>query len=1158
MKEEVLVSVKESTVTKIEKREEEEEDMLVDVVDDDLNNGVVEEESGLVDRVVKDVDLVDKVVVLETVEEVVVEESVVSIVGSESGDDDKSGNGTVVAEESKMDIETSGGEVVGKEDKEVIGLVQKVDKKGKEVATAKHGLLEGQVEAVEVGLVGVEKVEDGTEERSLLTKNEDKGDEVEQTTKESLQSIVEVNINDENKSESGLNEEKVGRGRPIESVDVDGVTNEKSGNTKALGSTKILESVAKVDEVVAGDGFSGKDEIQGGVSVDQSTNFPEISTLSSDVVNSGTGEGAVHGNARNLVEKADIGAISKEESSLSMKEGKTDSKIDDEPQVIEGEIAVIDEVKEPEIGLASETIEQPTGAVHELADADHVMDETIENKEEVSGSSKVPEPLTVANLGSEEDDVIVVEEGLEGKGEGLEVVKTADVGATSKDESLHATVEVSMTEKSGSDVGAHNGPDAVAVCSEVIEVTGAEKRPNAAAQNIGDTSISQVVSGSNDVPSNGGKEAAKQHVAVLDSAVEVPPTGGPQMSVEDSGKANNAAAHVEHGVLSADTQFSYEGAHMERGDEAGMDIDEVLSWKDEIPSIQEVEQKVDLANVSSIDEQVDVDVEEHETEATEPTLEAKQWNQTSVSLHQSGYFHPPENEGEFSVSDLVWGKVRSHPWWPGQIFDSSDASEQAMKYHKKDCFLVAYFGDRTFAWNESTVLKPFRPNFSEIVGHTNLEAFNNAVHCALEEVSRRVELGLTCSCIPRDIYDNIKCQIVENSGIKQESSKRQDIDKSASVNSFEPDKLVDYVRLVAKVPYGEVDKMELTMAKAQLSSYGRFKGYRQLAEFQSCGDLLELDQVLQDATYSDDGSKKRKALDSLSDGSEKRPSHHAEPVPAAKPSFQVGACIQRVASQLTGPPTKVEPSDQAVVSTVSDQAEMLSQLHLAAQDPQKGYNFLNNIIPFFNGHRATVLSKSKQISNDVRKRKTSNENDPEEFEFDDVNDSYWTDRIIQNYSDEQLLPENQNGGGAHQIAVAYEQEKPVKQTRRSNKKRFFNSNHEIEAKEQLELIERRRLNLATEVSMKFTEGVYFPSEIHLNKMFRRFGPLMESETEVDRQSGRARVVFKKCSDAEVAHGSAEKFNIFGSIAVRYDLNYTPLISYKPLPLPVAQDVADAC
>ena len=62
-----------------------------------------------------------------------------------------------------------------------------------------------------------------------------------------------------------------------------------------------------------------------------------------------------------------------------------------------------------------------------------------------------------------------------------------------------------------------------------------------------------------------------------------------------------------------------------------------------------------------------------------------------------------------------------------------------MKHHKKDCFLVAYFGDQTFAWNESAVLKPFRSYFSQIDKNNSSETFNKAVDCALEEVSRRVE-----------------------------------------------------------------------------------------------------------------------------------------------------------------------------------------------------------------------------------------------------------------------------------------------------------------------------------------------------------------------------------------------------------------------------------
>ncbi|XP_039016251.1 PWWP domain-containing protein 2A-like [Hibiscus syriacus] len=54
-------------------------------------------------------------------------------------------------------------------------------------------------------------------------------------------------------------------------------------------------------------------------------------------------------------------------------------------------------------------------------------------------------------------------------------------------------------------------------------------------------------------------------------------------------------------------------------------------------------------------------------------------------------------KSEFCVSDLVSGKVQSHPWWPGQIFDSSAATVKAKKYLKKESYLIAYYGDQTFA-----------------------------------------------------------------------------------------------------------------------------------------------------------------------------------------------------------------------------------------------------------------------------------------------------------------------------------------------------------------------------------------------------------------------------------------------------------------------------
>ncbi|KAK9059780.1 hypothetical protein SSX86_020484 [Deinandra increscens subsp. villosa] len=1184
---EVLLSVKESSATvdstssdeiaarrgTIEGIFGEGEDMVVNVASGDDHgvtggevgsNGVMEEgtESQKSNRdQVKEVsdDLVESRGVslekVEVVKEVIQEDVVGTTVASGSNcDDRKSGNGSVVgdckmdSEPASKEPEAGGGEIEVMESVQIVAhgdhVVEEKTQKETEVLSSSKvpESIEGLVVAVEEGLVVKDKAKDDVNNQTLLTdrvtgednahvntKNTENQDGVDQTNKESFQSAIEGAENgsqDPGTADFKRTVESMNAEPPTTMKEEGCVTDEKAGKDEDFDSTKLPESLTRVDEVVVEECLAGKDE-------------------------------TVHKDAENLDQKVEVDQTSKDESSQSIIEARTDkepkfedSKMVDEPQTIEGEIAVKDKKEDAERGLIRETMDKPTCSAQEVTDGNHVTDEKTV-KVDVLNSSKIQQSLTMASLGLEDVDVVVVDEGSEVKNEAQDSVSVELSLVCADNQSLPTDAVDAGTSEADQKIE-------VAVCNKVNEVILVENQ-SMNDNVVTDTSIPGVdtdmgVQTSKVEPatvggdltnfqedqglivdaSNEGNEIITSHIQIPDSTVGV--------------------AYGSHGVLPANSEFSYEEAHMDRGEDAGMDIDEVLGWKDEIHSLQDGDQTMDPTNLSNIEEQ--------ETESLEHNVEAEHWNKMSVSLQQSGYFPRPEHEGKFSVSDLVWGQVESH-LWPGQIFDPSDASEKAMMHHKKGCLLVAYFGDRTFAWNDSTVLKPFREYFSQVDRHMNSEAFNMAVHCALVEVSRRVELGLTCSCIPHDIYDNIKRQIVENSGIKQESSRRQGLDKSASVNSFEPDKLVDYVRILAKFPYNESDKMELTMAMAQLSSYGRFKGYRQLAEFQSCAALLEAEEVVKDEVCFEDGSKKRKALDSISDGLEKRPTLHTEAV-EAKPSFEVGAIIQKVASQPAGAPLKDEPADDIAGRTVSVQSpgptlmghqeNMLSQLHFAARDPLKGYSFMNTIIPFFRNHRAAVLSKSRlNMSGEARKRKTSNNNEPDEFEFDDVNDSYWTDRMIQNLPEEQVLQENPARVAEHQI-VAYEQEKPpVKPARRSNKKRFFSSNHEIEANEQSELIARRQLNLATEVLMKFASGIYFPSEIHLNKMFRRFGPLMESETEVDRQSGRARVVFKKCSDAEVAHSSAGKFNIFGSISVNYELNYTPLISYKPLPLPVAQD-----
>lgn len=652
--------------------------------------------------------------------------------------------------------------------------------------------------------------------------------------------------------------------------------------------------------------------------------------------------------------------------------------------------------------------------------------------------------------------------------------------------------------------------------------------------------------------------------------------------------------------------------------------------------------------------------------------------ESSVQLHQARYHLPSENEGDFSVSDLVWGKVRSHPWWPGQIFDPSDSSDKAMKYYKKDYFLVAYFGDRTFAWNEVSHLKPFRTHFSQEEMQSHSEAFQNSVECALEEVSRRSELGLACACTPKEAYDMIKCQIIENAGIREESSRRYGVDKSASATSFEPAKLIEYIRDLAKFPCDGSDRLELVIAKAQLTAFYRLKGYcglpqfqfGGLPQFQFCGGLADNDLdslgiemqssdfVHHAAPYQDDAQtspckeklegrsnsyhkrkhnlkdgfypkKKEKSLYELMgenfdniDGenwsdarntstlvspSSKRRKTVEHPIEDSgapdgrktisvakvsataplKQSFKIGDCIRRVASQLTGTPPIVKSNserfqkpdgsfdgnvlyesdvflqnfDDAQRGRVnfppeySSLDELLGQLQLVASDPMNEYSFLNVIVSFFTDFRDSLILRQQpgieevmdRISGKRKAQFTSTVASPQTFEFEDMSDTYWTDRVIQNGTEVQ--PPRKNRKRDYQLAVA-EPEKALQGSRRPYKKRHSAGNHAMSAEKFTSSVYQPS---PAELVMNFSEVDSVPSEKTLNNMFRRFGPLRESETEVDREGGRARVVFKKSSDAEIAYSSAGRFSIFGPRLVNYQLSYTPSTLFKASPIPRLQD-----
>lgn len=100
----------------------------------------------------------------------------------------------------------------------------------------------------------------------------------------------------------------------------------------------------------------------------------------------------------------------------------------------------------------------------------------------------------------------------------------------------------------------------------------------------------------------------------------------------------------------------------------------------------------------------------------------------------------------FEPGDMVWGKVKSHPWWPGHVFNEAFANPSVRRTKRGGHVLVAFFGDSSYGWFDPAELIPFEPHYAEKSRQTTLKSFIKAVDEAMDEFCRRTALGLTCRC----------------------------------------------------------------------------------------------------------------------------------------------------------------------------------------------------------------------------------------------------------------------------------------------------------------------------------------------------------------------------------------------------------------------------
>ncbi|KAJ0255137.1 Tudor/PWWP/MBT superfamily protein [Hirschfeldia incana] len=194
-----------------------------------------------------------------------------------------------------------------------------------------------------------------------------------------------------------------------------------------------------------------------------------------------------------------------------------------------------------------------------------------------------------------------------------------------------------------------------------------------------------------------------------------------------------------------------------------------------------------------------------------------------------------EEEHGYDVGDFVWGKIKNHPWWPGQVYDPSEASDLALKTKQqkgKKLLLVAYFGDGTFAWCGPSQLKPFAESFKECCPKVSSSrgSIVAAVEEAVEEMGRHMErLLLIRDCSITDDNNNNNNnnrRVVKNAGIREGVAVpdvRREVISALLVGK--PEGILQDVKgFAVTVSFGGL--LELEIARRKVSAFYRsIRGY---------------------------------------------------------------------------------------------------------------------------------------------------------------------------------------------------------------------------------------------------------------------------------------------------------------------------------------------
>jgi DNA (cytosine-5)-methyltransferase 3A len=180
--------------------------------------------------------------------------------------------------------------------------------------------------------------------------------------------------------------------------------------------------------------------------------------------------------------------------------------------------------------------------------------------------------------------------------------------------------------------------------------------------------------------------------------------------------------------------------------------------------------------------------------------------------------------------DMVWGKVKSHPWWPGHVYSITlTDNAEVHRGHRDGLILVAFFGDSSYGWFEPHEIVPFEEHFAEKVaqGASTRSSFAAAVAEAVDEVARRAALGLFCPCRKPGAFRphplDARYLLVDVPGFDTDADYHPD-QIAASRDRFVPRKALDFLLDAAVTQRDAADAAARTLPGMEMA--GMLAAYR--------------------------------------------------------------------------------------------------------------------------------------------------------------------------------------------------------------------------------------------------------------------------------------------------------------------------------------------